>query len=126
MAGRLEQQQLIGEMKMSRSENVDNLLTEVRKDFTCADYPNYGSDDAPTDGLLTVWVSGMDMFTRKPHELVAVLKSGLPAGSKFLGDFYHAYRDGVALRFAHPDLPKLGNLLDQIKELSLWQLQTRQ
>jgi hypothetical protein len=66
------------------------------------------------------------MFTHKPQELVAVLKSELPTGSKFLGDFYHAYRDGVLLRFAHPDLPKLSNPLDPIKELSLGQLQKGQ
>jgi len=111
---------------MSRSDDFDNLLTEVRNTFTRADHPNYGSDDAPTDGLLTVWVSGMDMFTRKTQELVAVLKSGLPTGSKFLGDFYHAYRDGVALRFAHPDLPKLSDPLAPIEERSLGQLQIGQ
>jgi hypothetical protein len=113
-------------MKMSRSDEINNLLTEVRNTFTRAEHPNYGSDDDPADGLLNVWVSGMDIFTRKPHELAAILKSGLPAGSKFLGDFYHAYKDGVALRFAHPDLPRLSDPLDRIKELSLWQLQKGQ
>lgn len=70
---------------MSRSNDIDDFLTEVRKTFTCADHPDYGSDDDPADGLLSVRVTGLDIFTHKPQVLVAVLKSGLPTGSKFLG-----------------------------------------